>query len=99
MFAWSRGGAGPRRLLAKTNDTVVNLIALPNGDVIGGRRRRTFTAGTHSTSRWAKTAQIADFRGQANLLTVSADGVRVGFGYEPLARAQPGLTWQHALWP
>ena len=40
------------------------------------RTRRRAGAGSQN-------ARIADFRGQRNLLTVSADGARVGFGYEP----------------
>lgn len=34
VLTWSRGGAGPRRLLAETKDTVESLIELPNGDLL-----------------------------------------------------------------
>ena len=44
--------------------------------------------GPDGTQRWAQQAQIADFRGQAERMTVSADGARVGFGYE-LVGASP----------
>jgi WD40 repeat protein len=84
VVAWSQGGAGPRRLLAKTKDTVRDLVALPNGDLLEADAAGLSRLKPDSTSRWAQLARMADFRGQAAVLKVSADGARVGFGYEAL---------------
>ncbi len=82
LLAWSQRGAGPRRLLAETKDTVLNLIGLPNGDLLEADAAGFSRLGPDGTRRWTQQSPIADFREQANGLTISADGARVGFGYE-----------------
>jgi WD40 repeat protein len=84
VFAWSQGGAGPRRLLAEAKDSVQNLVALPNRDLLEVDQAGLSRLGSDGTQRWRQQAQIAVFSGQADRLTVSTDGARVGFGYEPL---------------
>ena len=84
VLAWSQGGTGPRRLLVETKDTVEDLIGLPNGDLLEAEAVGLSRLEPDGTRRWARELQIADFRGQAGRMTVSADGARVGFGYEPL---------------
>jgi WD40 repeat protein len=85
VFAWSQAGAGPRTLLAETKTTAQTVVALPNGDVLAIVHTGLFRLGSDAKQRWSQEAQLADFRGQAKSMTVSADGARVGFGYELLA--------------
>ena len=61
----------------------MDLVALPNGDVLEVDGSGLSRLGPEGTRRWAQQAQIADFRGQADFLKVSTDGAHVGFGYEP----------------
>src|SRR5271166_1376697 len=82
VLAWSQGGAGPRQLLAKTKDTVSNLVALPNGDLLAVSGTLLVRLGSDGTRRWAQQEEIANFIDSADHVTVSADGARVGFGYE-----------------
>jgi hypothetical protein len=90
VFSWSQGGAGPRKLLAETKDTVQALVALPNRDFLVADQARLTRLGSDGARRWTQQSPIADFRGQADRLTVSADGARVGFGYES-SLASPAL--------
>jgi uncharacterized caspase-like protein/WD40 repeat protein len=83
VLAWTKGGAGPRRVLFEANGTVMNLVALPNGDVLVADQIGLSRLGPDGARRWARSALTADFRLEADFLSVSADGARVGFGYEP----------------
>jgi WD40 repeat protein len=82
VLAWNQRGRGPHRLLAKTNYPVRSLIALNNGDLLTAGTRLLARLGPDSTPHWARLASTADFIGQTDLLKVSTDGMRVGFGYE-----------------
>ena len=82
VFAWSKGGTGTGRLLAKTKDTVTDLIALQNGDVLVADTFELRRLGPDSNRHWAQQSPIADFRGQANRMMVSADGALIGFDYD-----------------
>lgn len=84
LFAWSEAGAGSRRLLSQAETTVMGLVGLPTGDVLEADQGGLFRLGPDGKQRWAQREQIADFRGWAHGLTVTADGARVGFGYELL---------------
>jgi WD40 repeat protein len=84
VLAWSQGGIGSRRLLAETKNTVMNIVALPNGAVLVVDQAGLARVGLDGSRRWAQQEQIADFRGWADLMTLSADGARIGFGYEVL---------------
>jgi WD40 repeat protein len=84
VFAWSEAGAGWRRLLGKTKTTVMGLVGLPNGDVLEADQYGLSRLGPDGKQRWAQPGQIADFRGWADRITVTANGERVGFGYELL---------------
>ena len=83
VFAWGEGGGGPRRRLAETKETVQKLLALPTGDFLEADLAGLSRLGPDGTIRWTQQEQRADFRGQEDHLTVSTDGTRVGFGYEP----------------
>jgi WD40 repeat protein len=82
LVAWSQAGAGPPRLLAEIENTVLSLVSLPNDDLLlaGGLGLRRL--GSDGTQRWSQKARIADFWMQADRLSVSPDGSCVGFGYE-----------------
>jgi len=82
VLTWGQGGTGPRRSLAEANSTVENLVALPNGDILVADQTGLSRLGPAGTRRWSKKEQIADFRGEADRMTVSSDGLRIGFGYE-----------------
>jgi hypothetical protein len=87
VLAWSNGGAGPRRLLIEANSTVQNLIALSDGGVLEADQASLSALGPDGRLRWSHQAPIANFIGQFDLLKVSTDGTRVGFGYEPFAKS------------
>jgi WD40 repeat protein len=87
VLAWSDGGAGTRRALAAASDRVVSLAPLPDGDLLVaasdpwlGRLRQDGTAA------WAHRPPQADFRNQFDNLSVSNDGTRVGFGFNPFGK-------------
>jgi WD40 repeat protein len=82
VFAWSRGGAGPRQLIAETTSTVLNLVALPDSGPLIADASDLQRLGPDKTRRWAQPARIADFRAATERLTVSAHGARVRFSYE-----------------
>ena len=84
VLAWVEAGAGPRRLLAEPANSVMTLVALPNGDVLVADAIRLVRLGSSGTPRWAQQRQIVDFWGQLDLLTVSANGSRIGFAYGPV---------------
>jgi len=82
IFAWSLAGAGPRRVLARMDNTAMKLVALPEGDLLVVVSPSLVRLGPDGRRRWPHEPHAADFKGQADRLTVSADGARVGFGYE-----------------
>ena len=82
VLAWNEAGAGARRLLADVPDSVATLVALPGGDLLLAGSQFLIRVGPDGARRWSQQTQLADFRGQFDRLTVSADGARVGFGYE-----------------
>jgi hypothetical protein len=71
-------------LLAETKNGVRSLVTLANGDLLAAGGIFLTRLGSDSSRRWTQSAPLADFRSQANLLKVSADGTRVGFGYDML---------------
>jgi len=82
VLGWSQGGSGPRRLLAETRDMVTSLVALPNGDVLEADAAGLSRLAPDGARRWSQNSRIADFRSQADRMTVSADGTRVRFDYD-----------------
>ena len=80
VLAWSDAGAAQLRLLTDVTNTAMSLVALPGGDILVAASPNPVRLGPDGTQRWGERAQKADFRDQS--VTVSADGARVGFGYE-----------------
>ena len=83
IVAWDQCGTGRWRVLAPSHRTVMSLLPLAGGDLL-------VATATPSISRlrpdgipeWVREAPLADYRGQCELLTVSVDGLRIGFGFE-----------------
>jgi hypothetical protein len=82
VLAWDEAGAGERRLVAEVPDNVSTLLALPGGDLLVAGSQFLIRVGSDGARRWTQQTQLADFRAQSDRFTVSADGERVGFGYE-----------------
>jgi hypothetical protein len=81
LLAWNQGGSGPPRLLAETKNTIHQVVALPNGDLLVAGGAFLIRLGPNGAQLWSQNEQIADFRDQADLLRISANGARAGFGY------------------
>lgn len=61
----------------------MSIVALPKDDLlIAATDPYLSRLGLDDTTRWAHGSPTADLRGQRRTLSVSADGLRVGFGYE-----------------
>lgn len=84
ILAWRDGGRGPRRALRGSADTVMDLVALPDGRLAYGSADPAWgLRGPDGHPLLDIGAGQADFRAQLSRLGVSADGrrVRFGFGY------------------
>jgi caspase domain-containing protein len=82
VLAWSKGGAGPRRVLAEADNTILDLVGLLNGDLLEAHGSGLSRLEPDGTRRWTQEAKLADFRSHGDVLKVSADVARIGFGYE-----------------
>jgi WD40 repeat protein len=84
VLAWSQAGTGPRRLIGDyPRDLGVDeIVALPGDDLLVALETKIIRLDSNGITRWAQQAQIADFRAQFDNFMVSADGLRVKFGYE-----------------
>ena len=82
VLAWSQASEGAPRVLYYPPNTVNSILGLTGGDLLVAAGRQLARIGTDGEKRWVQEAQLADFRNQHDLLTVSADGKRVGFGFE-----------------
>jgi WD40 repeat protein len=91
VLAWGEAGAGKRTMLHATQDTVMRLMPLPNGDLLVatsdpwlGRLR------PDGTAAWTRRPAKIDVRNMFNTLAVSGDGMQIGFAYtksgKPAAR-------------
>jgi WD40 repeat protein len=83
LVAWAEAGAGTRRELAAGAATIMSLRPLPDGGVlVGSQDPWLAVVDTDGAPRWVQRPPLADLRGQARTLRVSADGGVVDFGYE-----------------
>jgi WD40 repeat protein len=81
VLAWSDGGAGPRRILPAAHNTVMSLVPLPGGDLLAATQDPWLSRlQPNGETVWAHGPPQADFRYQFDKLSVSNDGMRVGFG-------------------
>ncbi len=84
VLAWANGGRGERRALtAGAGNTVSALAALPDGSLLVSAQDPFLAVlEPDDRPRWAHPSPKANFRGQRNVLAVSADGAIVDFGFE-----------------
>jgi WD40 repeat protein len=87
VFAWGSAGFGPRRALsakcALSDDTTVALATLPDGRLFVSKSNPCFTMlQPDGGVLWTHHPPIGDFRNQQKILSVSADGTVIDFGYE-----------------
>jgi WD40 repeat protein len=83
VLAWAEAGRGQRRALPAGNNTVSGLAALPDGGlVVAAQDPFLELLEPNGRPRWTHPSPVADFRGQANTLSVSADGTIVDFRFE-----------------
>jgi WD40 repeat protein len=88
VVAWAHAGAGARRELPASSNTIMSLVALPKGDLLVAAGDPYLTVlDPEGHARWTQTPRQADFRGQVTTLAVSLDGQTVDFGYQPYGRA------------
>ena len=65
-----------------SNDTVIDLVGLPDGRMLFGATDPALgILGADGQVHWRKGGVLADFRAQRDQLRVSADGRRIRFGY------------------
>ena len=83
VIAWAEAGRSERRALPAGNNAVSGLAALPDGGlVVAAQDPFLELLEPNGRPRWAHPSPVADFRGQADTLSVSADGTIVDFGFE-----------------
>jgi WD40 repeat protein len=82
VLAWSDSGAGKQRILPATQDTVMSLVPLHDGDLLVATADPWLgVLRPDDTLVWTHGSPIADFRNQSSNLSVSNDGSRIGFGF------------------
>jgi hypothetical protein len=83
VLAWANAGRGERRALPAGKATVSGLAALPDGGLLVAAQDPFLELlEPDGRPRWAHSSPNADFRGQYDTVTVSADGTIVDFGFE-----------------
>lgn len=83
VVAWSDAGAGARRELPASKDTIVSLRALPDDGLLVASQDPYFALlDPNGAPRWERWPPQADLRDQSRTLSLSADGGLVDFGYE-----------------
>src|SRR5262249_22287624 len=88
LLAWAGAGRGARRALCGASKSVAGLAALPE-DWLVVASADPFLELLEPDGRphWAHASPNADFRRQADVLAVSADGAIVDFGFELYGRS------------
>ena len=87
LRAWADGGAGARRRLKASANTIMSLVPLLAGDLLVAAgdpwlARLAPFDDDGGTPRWRHGPPEADLRAQHRTLAVSADGGVVDFGYQ-----------------
>jgi WD40 repeat protein len=84
VLAWAGGGTGARRLLTAGLNTVFGLAPLPAGDLLVSSADPWLARlAPDGTPRWLLGPPAVNFRSQFDSFSVSNDGSRVGFGFQP----------------
>jgi hypothetical protein len=87
VIAWAGSGAGARRVLPAGQSTVMSLVPLPGGDLlVASADPYLARLRPEEGARWQHGPPKADFRNQRDMLSVSADGARIDFGFAPFGK-------------
>jgi WD40 repeat protein len=82
VLGWADSGHGARRTYATGGNSVSGLAALPNNALaVAMQDPAVAVIEPSGTRRWVHTSPVADFAGQYDKLSVSADGTIVDFGF------------------
>ena len=88
VLAWGDAGAGARSVLPAGQDSVMSLVPLPEGDLLVAAADPGLTRlRADGSAHWVHGPPKADFRNQSDKLSVSGDGTRIDFGFEPFGKA------------
>jgi hypothetical protein len=83
VLAWANAGRGGRRVLPAGSNTIMSLMALPDGGLLVATQDPLVEVlQPNDKPRWVNPSPIADMRNQFDKLAVSADGTIVDFGFE-----------------
>jgi len=82
VVVWPDSGTGPRRTLPAGRDTVNAVVPLPGNELlVAGADPWLALVSADGNSRWEHGPAGADFRDQFDKLSVSNDGIKIGFGF------------------
>src|SRR5215469_8473354 len=85
VLAWAGGSEGARRALTAGLMNVMSLVPLPGGDLLVASGDPWFgRLAADGTPRWRHGPPAADLRNEVQRFSVSADGERIGFYFDPL---------------
>jgi WD40 repeat protein len=88
VLAWADAGRGERRALPAGLNTVGDLTALPDGELLVATQDPLLELlAPDDKPRWIHPSPKADFRGQQSIFGVSADGTVVDFGFDQWGRS------------
>ncbi|WP_298379971.1 caspase family protein [Azospirillum sp.] len=83
VVAWADGGRGKRRMIAAGQSTLMSLAPLADGGLLAAATDPYLARlSAEGAAVWTQGPPQADFSGQRRTLTLSADGLRVDFGYQ-----------------
>lgn len=83
VVAWADGGRGKRRMIAAGQNTLRSLAPLADGGILAAAGDPYLARlGAEGAAVWTQGSPLADFHGQFRSLALSADGLRVDFGYQ-----------------
>ncbi|MGI9493027.1 MAG: caspase family protein [Geminicoccaceae bacterium] len=88
VVSWLEGGAGAREEWSLAKSTVMSLLPLADGGLLLATQDPYLgRLAADGQALWEHHQPKADFRGQDDVLSVSADGLTVGFGYQEWGEA------------
>ena len=83
VFAWSDAGSGGRRTITARHNTVMDLVQLPNDNLLVATQDPWLAVlQADGSERWAHRSLNADFLGQFDTIAVSDKGTSVDFGFQ-----------------
>lgn len=90
VVAWADGGRGQRRMIAAGQSTLMSLAPLADGGLLAAAADPYLARlSAEGTAVWTQGPPQANFNSQRHSLALSADGLRVDFGYQARGK-EPG---------